>query len=378
MGGLKMRKISLLVIAVSLLIFVVACSSGNTDSTKEETGNDTTKDEAELIEVNMGLMPYFDYAPWAVAEEKGFFEEEGLTLNSTMFPVEGNVAPALINGSIDIGAFSDTPSITLASQFDDLRMVSFHNVFKGFAIMSRDEEEIKTYEELLNELGDSQEAANVIGEQLKGKSVVTTSGATFYMVLQQALENAGLSLDDIEIIDIEPDAGVSAFISGTGDFYLGGLPQREKLEEEGFIPLISGEEIGPGAVILAGLASTKEYLDSNPEIIEKVENVWFKAMEYIVDNPEDAYGIMASWSNEQDGGSSTADDVKGFFEDYVVLAKTLEETEQMFYDSSSEYYWNNRYQFLVDYHEDTEEIKEGSVNIDELVVAEEIFNDLKK
>jgi len=373
-----MRNIYMFFITLSMLVLVVACSSGNQDSTKNEEGENTTEDDVELVEVNMGLMPYFDYAPWAIAEKKGFFEEEGLTLNSTMFPVEGNVAPALINGSIDIGAFSDTPSITLASQFDDLRMVSFHNVFKGFAIMSRDGEEIKTYEELMEELDDSQEAANVIGEQLKGKSVVTTSGATFYMVLQQALENAGLSLDDIEIIDIEPDAGVSAFISGTGDFYLGGLPQREKLEEEGFIPLISGEEIGPGAVILAGLASTNEYLDANPDMIEKIENVWFKTMEYIVDEPEDAYGIMAEWSNEQDGGNSTADDVKGFFEDYVVLAKTLEETEEMFYDSSSEYYWNNRYQFLVDYHEETEEIKKGSVNIDELVVAEEIFEELKK
>src|SRR5690625_2830150 len=378
MGGFQMRNIYMFFITLSMLVLVVACSSGNQDSTKNEEGENTTEDDVELVEVNMGLMPYFDYAPWAIAEKKGFFEEEGLTLNSTMFPVEGNVAPALINGSIDIGAFSDTPSITLASQFDDLRMVSFHNVFKGFAIMSRDGEEIKTYEELMEELDDSQEAANVIGEQLKGKSVVTTSGATFYMVLQQALENAGLSLDDIEIIDIEPDAGVSAFISGTGDFYLGGLPQREKLEEEGFIPLISGEEIGPGAVILAGLASTNEYLDANPDMIEKIENVWFKTMEYIVDEPEDAYGIMAEWSNEQDGGNSTADDVKGFFEDYVVLAKTLEETEEMFYDSSSEYYWNNRYQFLVDYHEETEEIKKGSVNIDELVVAEEIFEGLKK
>lgn len=370
-----MKKLSIGIMFAVALLLISACSSSGDNN---NNNNNAEPNEDELIEVNLGLMPYFDYAPWALAEEKGFFEDEGLELNSMMFPVEGNVAPALVNGSIDFGAFSDTPSITLASQFDELKMVSFHHVFKGFAIMSHEDEEIKTYEQLVDELGDPDEAAIEAGKQLEGKSVVTTSGATFYMVLEQALTNAGLTMEDIDLIDMEPDAGVSAFISGTGDFYLGGLPQREKLQEEGFLPLISGDEIGPGAITQGGLASSEKFLDENPDVVEKIENVWFNAMEYTEENTEEAYDYMAEWSNEQGGGDSTGADVEEFFEDYVLLAGTVEEMESMFFDPDSDYYWKDRYEFLIDYHESTGEIDEGSVDIEKLVVAEEYFEKLKK
>ena len=311
-----MKKVFGLFIATFMVFSLIACSGANKDQ-------NSNTDEVKMTEVKFGLMPYYDYAPWALAEQKGFFEEEGIQFKATMFPVEGNVAPALINGSIDIGAFSDTPSITLAAQFDDLRMISFHNIFKGFAIMKKKDSGIKTYEELLSEFDDPKQAAIEAGKQLKGKSIVTTSGATFYMVLEQALLNADLTMDDVKLIDMEPDIGVSAFISGTGDFYLGGLPQREKLQTEGYSALISGEEIGPGAVILAGLAATKKYTEQNPEIIKKVEKVWFKTMDFMKNNPDEAYQVIADWSNKQTGGTNAADDVKKFVQDYVIFAEKL-------------------------------------------------------
>lgn len=332
--------------------------------------------DGDLVEVSFGLMPYYDYAPWALAENQGFFEEEGLKFKSTMFPVEGNVAPALVNGSIDFGAFSDTPSITLASQFEDLQMLAFYNVFKGFALMAK-KDEFKTYQEFLTELGDPEQAAIETGKQLKGKSIVTTSGATFYMVLEQALRNSGLTMDDINIIDMEPDAGVSAFISGTGDLYLGGLPQRERLQEEGYPALISGEEIGPGAVILAGIASTKDFVEKNEDIINKVQKVWMKTMDFMANQPEDAYAFIAKWSNEQSGGNNTAEDVKAFLDDYVVFPKTVDELNDMFYSPASPYYWKDRYEYLVEYHEQAGEIKQGSVHLDQLIQAEKFFNKLK-
>lgn len=357
-----MRKLLSILFVVSLVGFVLGACSKST--------------KGDLEEVKFGLMPYYDYAPWALAGDLGYFEEEGISFKPTYFPVEGNVAPALANGSIDIGAFSDTPSITLASQFEELQMVAFHNVFKGFAIMSR-KDQFKTYDEFLTELGDPEKAAIETGKQLKGKSVITTSGAAFYMVLEQAMKNAGLSIDDMKIIDMEPDTGVSAFISGTGDFYLGGLPQRERLQQEGFSALIGGDEIGPGAVILAGIAATKGYVDKNSELISKVERVWFKTMEYMKSNPKEAHEFIAKWSNEQTGGSATEDDVAAFLEDYVIFPKTLEETEKLFYDSSSPSYWKDRYEYLVDYHESAGEIKSDSVDLQKLIIAEDIFKELK-
>ncbi|SHE49308.1 ABC-type nitrate/sulfonate/bicarbonate transport system, substrate-binding protein [Seinonella peptonophila] len=356
-----MKKWSILVLIFAFAISMVGCSSGS------ESG--------DLTKVNVGLMPYYDYSPLAFAEEKGFFKAEGIDFKSTMFPVEGNVAPALVQGSIDIGAFSDTPSITLASQFPDLEMVSFHNVFKGFAIVGR--KGSKTYDQLIKEGKDGQAAAVELGKQLKGKSIITTSGASFYMVIEQALKNAGLSKKDVKIIDMEPDQGASAFISGTGDFYLGGLPQREKLEQEGYPAIISGDQIGSGAVILAGLASTKKFVSEHPEVIQKMEKVWFKTLDYMQKHPDEAYKFVADWSNKQSGGKSKPADVKKFFTDYITFAHSKAEAQKLFYDPNSPTNWKKRYENLIQYHEESKEIKKGSVKLDQLVPAEKIFSDLK-
>ncbi|XID90317.1 ABC transporter substrate-binding protein [Paenibacillaceae bacterium WGS1546] len=364
-----MKKGLVVLLASVLMTLGLAACSGNGAS---------TGGEKKLKEVRLGLMPYYDYAPWALAEKMGFFEEEGIKPISLMFPVEGNVAPALVNGSIDMGGFSDTPSITLASQFGNLRMISFLNIFKGFAIMADKDGGFKTYEELLKESNDPQQAAIEAGKQLEGKSIVTTSGAAFYMVLEQALLNAGLTMKDVKLIDMEPDVGVSAFIAGTGDFYLGGLPQREKLQGEGYPALISGEEIGPGAVMLAGLATTKKYAEANPETIKSMQKVWFKTMDYMQSNPDEAYAYLAEWSNQQNGGASTGEDVKKFIESYVIFAKSPEEAQSLFYDESSPTNWEKRYEYLVKYHEESGEIKQDSVKLDELVIAESVFQAYNK
>ncbi|QJD84447.1 ABC transporter substrate-binding protein [Cohnella herbarum] len=367
-----MKKWTALLALIVLSVSLAACSGNDkNDEGAAESGG-------KLKEVSFGMMPYYDYAPWALAENQGFFEQEGIKFKSTMFPVEGNVAPALINGSIDIGGFGDTPSITLASQFQDLRMVSFLNIFKGFAIMANKKGDFKTYEQFLKESNDPKQAAIETGKQLKGKSIVTTSGAAFYMVLEQALVNAGLTMDDVKLIDMEPDVGVSAFISGTGDFYLGGLPQREKLQGEGYPALISGDEIGPGAVMLAGLATTKKYADKNPETIKSLQKVWFKTMDYMKSNPDEAYAFLAKWSNEQNGGKSTADDAKKFIEAYVIFAKSPEDAKALFYDENSSTSWKQRYEYLVKYHEETDIIKKDSVKINDLVLAESIFQSLQQ
>lgn len=357
-----MKKMSILLVIIVLAVSVLGCTATN------------NSEDNNLTKLRVGIMPYYDYAPLALAGAKGFFKEEGIAFESMMFPVEGNLAPALVKGSIDIGAFSDTPSVTLAAQFPDLQMTSFHNVFKGFAIMGK--KGFKTYDQL-KEGKDEQATKAELAKQLKGKSIITTSGAAFYMVIEEALKKAGLKKADVKIIDMEPDQGVSAFISGTGDFYLGGLPQRERLEKEGFPAVISGEQIGSGAVILSGLAANKKFITKNPGVVQKVEKVWFKTMDYMKKNPDEANKFIADWSNKQSGGKNTGEDIKKFLDNYVTFASTKEEAQKLFYDPQSTTYWKKRYENLIKYHEGSKEIKIGSVNIDNLVIAEKIFKELK-
>lgn len=362
-----MRKTIAAIALGATAIALAGCSSAPAPAPSES---------AELTHVNFGMMPYFDYAPWELADAQGFFAEEGIDYESTMFPVEGNLAPALVNGSIDVGAFSDTAAVQLAGQFSDLRMVGFQNVFTGFAIMSR-EGAFTTYDEFLDELGDPQEAASAIADELKGKSVVTTSGAAFEMVLDQALANGGLTMDDIDVIDFEPDAGVAAFESGTGDFFLGGLPQRQRLTELGSVALISGDQIGAGAIALSGIAASSEFADAHPEVLAALQRVWFKTMAYLQDHTQEAEQFIADWGNANNGASNTAEDVAYFYDNYVIFASTLQDAIDTFYTEGAPLNWKTRIDYLIDYNEATGVIEPGSVNADDLVIAQHVIEEVE-
>ncbi|GII92634.1 ABC transporter substrate-binding protein [Sinosporangium siamense] len=360
-----MRKIAVLALGCALTLGLAACGSGSEDNTAAGTPAKQA--------VKFGIMPYFDYAPWDLAQEQGFFAAEGLEYTSTLFPVEGNMAPALVNGSVDVGAFSDTAAVNLAGQFPKLRMIGFQNVFTGFAIMAR-KGQFTTYEENLAKAGgDAEKAAVATIQQLKGKTIVTTSGAAFSMVIDQALEKAGMPKSDLKVADFEPDAGVAAFQRGTGDIFLGGLPQRQRLTELGNVPLIAGDQIGPGAIALSGLVANDEFAKQHPDALAALQRVWFKTMAYMDANPDKAHGFIADWANKKNGASNKAADVAKFYTDYVKLAKTPADADKMFYAADAPNNWKSRLGYLIKYGEATKALKPGTVRADELVIAPEVM-----
>ncbi|WP_283136225.1 ABC transporter substrate-binding protein [Rhizohabitans arisaemae] len=361
-----MKRIASLALGCVLALGLSACGSSTPEAAPKD-GKPAAK------AVKFGIMPYFDYAPWDLAQEQGFFAAEGIEYTPTLFPVEGNMAPALVNGSVDVGAFSDTAAVNLAGQFPKLRMVGFQNVFTGFAIMTR-KGAFATYEENLAKEGDPDKAAIATISQLKGKTIVTTSGAAFSMVIDQALQKAGMAKGDLKIADFEPDTGVAAFQRGTGDVFLGGLPQRQRLTELGNVALISGDQIGPGAIALSGLAANADFAAANPEVLAALQRVWFKTMAYMDANADKANTFIAEWANKKNGASNKAADVAAFYKDFVKLAKTPAEAREMFYAEGAPNNWKTRIDYLISYGEADKSLKPGSVRADELVIAADVMN----
>lgn len=63
----------------------------------------TSAGEAQTVKLRLGLLPLaLHQLPLMVAKEKGFFQTEGLDVEFTIFKGGSEVAPALINGNIDV------------------------------------------------------------------------------------------------------------------------------------------------------------------------------------------------------------------------------------------------------------------------------------
>ena len=64
-----------LLFLVSVLVMIVLSAAGCGNTADKTAGN------KELQEINIGLMPDIDSVPVIMAQEKGYFAEEGLKVN---------------------------------------------------------------------------------------------------------------------------------------------------------------------------------------------------------------------------------------------------------------------------------------------------------
>lgn len=330
----------------------------------------------EQVTVRFGNLPYLDYGPWIVAEKMGYLDEQGIKLDTTMFEVEQPEIEAMLGGSIDAAAGADSAMLLLAPKAKDtLQMVSVHSLFTGYSIMAR-QGQVKTYDDFIKEGKTEKEALSAACAQLKGKTIILPGGASFYPVLDTCLEYAGLTQDDVTIIDMDPVEGAAAFIQGTGDFYSDGLPQRFRLEKEGMLNMVTGVQLGGGAMDTAGLYVTKEYFQKNPETVYGLMKAWYKAVAYIKSDPDKAIPMMIDWINEQSGAGMTVDDGKRFLQD-LVLFPTYEEVKNWFFTEGSPYFWPNRMKFVKTYNEQSQGVDYTGIDLNAMFPVEEVYSKVK-
>ncbi len=328
----------------------------------------------EPLTIRFGQLPYLDYAPWALAEAKGFLAEEGITFEKSTYEVEQPMYEAMLGGSIDVGDSGDTPFILAAARAPELRLITLTNIFAGYSIMARPDDGFITYDQAVEANGGDREAALAeVAAQMEGKTIILPGGASFTPVLDTALGYAGLTRDSMTILDLDPVEGAAAFIQGEADFYSDGLPQRFRLEQEGMINILTGPQLAGGAMDLAGLGTTQAFLDAHPDAPVRLLRAWYKAIDFLRSDEEEALQIMSDWINEQSGAGFTTEDAKRFLTDLVIVP-TLDESGPMFWtDPASPFYHQTRLQFVVDYFAAAEGLDASAIDLETLVPAAAYF-----
>lgn len=248
-----LKKISI------LLVLVIIVSLGLSACTK-----DTGLQKVRLIEVTHSLF----YTPQYVALTQGFFEEEGLSIELTNGKGADKCMTALISGEADIGFMGSEASIYVYNQGRDNYVINFAQLTQrdGSFLISREKEEDFTF------------------DNLRGKSVIGgRKGGMPEMVLEYVIKNHGLVIgEDVEVrTDIQFDVMAGAFIGGEGDYVTLFEPVAATLEKEGkgYVVASIGEE--GGYVPYTCYSATKDYIEKNPEIVQKFTNAIYKGMVWV-------------------------------------------------------------------------------------------------
>ena len=134
-----------------------------------------------------------------VAEDLGYFEENGLNVTLKEYPSGKQCADALIAGEADISTSADFVLVSNSFNYTDLRVLGAVASCDNVDLVARKDRDI-------NQLSD-----------LKGKKigVLRKSVAEFFLGTLSVLND--FSIDDIEIVDLTPPKNVEAISNGEID-----------------------------------------------------------------------------------------------------------------------------------------------------------------
>ena len=128
-------------------------------------------------------------------------------------------------------------------------------------------------------------------KDLKGKRVAVESGALGAFVLSRALALNGMQASDVSIVHLESNEHPAAFEQGQVDGAVTFDPFRGQLLRAGAHTLFDSTQI-PGEIVDL-LAVRDSVLEKNPQAVQALLTGWFKALDYLHSNPNDAAARMA-------------------------------------------------------------------------------------
>ncbi|MBK3332248.1 ABC transporter substrate-binding protein [Persephonella atlantica] len=126
---------------------------------------------------------------------------------------------------------------------------------------------------------------------LKGKKIGVENSALGAYMLTRALEKAGLTVNDVKIVPLEVDEHLNWFKRGKIDAVVTFEPVKSKILKAGGRVIFDSSQIPEEIVDV--LVVEKEYLDKNPSVVKKLVNQWFRAVNFLKENPKEAFRIIS-------------------------------------------------------------------------------------
>jgi NitT/TauT family transport system substrate-binding protein len=185
--------------------------------------------EPEPIPIKVVVISYLSYAPLFIAQEAGYFAEQGLAVELLHVNRISAALPALVQGDIDVLPAAIMPAyINVVSRGGKIKIVAGKGYYstKGCAysgIMAR---------RSLVESG-------VLGNpsDLAGLRVSTERTSPSYYRFQKLLHSGNLTLDDVRVVDIPAAAKLDAFETGALDVTTSSEPWVTRIMRTGFAVL---------------------------------------------------------------------------------------------------------------------------------------------
>lgn len=210
--------------------------------------------------VSVAYVPIMKFAPLYVAAERGLFEALGLDVEINRVASGTEAIAFLTEGQIDVGGIAIVTSLWNGwNQGLDIRVVAPGGL-EPF-------ENSPTKLMVRKELFDSGAVTSI--EDLRGRTVSVAGGpgSGGEYLAAKAFERAGLTIRDVNLINVANPDMPASFEGGAIDAGILGSPYAQQVEEAGFAVELAGD-LTPGAMTVAFVGSNN-FVTNRPEVAQR-------------------------------------------------------------------------------------------------------------
>lgn len=255
---------------------------------------------------------------WAVDQEKHFFEDEfakyGIEVEWQLFDSGAAEKEAMATNNLDFGSSGIVPVVTIGASDLPVKVLAKYNLDPA-------------YIDILVPAGsDIKEVAD-----LKGKTIACPIGTAEYGFLLIALQNAGLTAEDVEIVNMAKSEHVTALSQNSIEATCTSGPHNLTAINDGIATSILNSEgvFNNTAYIIA----SEEFVQNNPTIAAIFLKAWTAEMDFINQDMEAALDIVVEYT-----GAERESLVYGLSAEYDTEVtdfdkQSLEDIMNMFYET---------------------------------------------
>jgi NitT/TauT family transport system substrate-binding protein len=232
--------------------------------------------QAQETKVTVAISGWTGFAPLTLAKEAGLFKKHGLDVTIKKIPQKDR---HLAIASGDVQCAATTVETWIAWNAAGVATTQIFQLDKSYGA---DGMVVKPG---INSIKD-----------LKGKTMAADApGTATYFTLAWMLKKNGLSMKDVKVVNLSPQAAANAMIAGNTDID-GGMTYE---------PFLSAVRAKPEAgkiiattldypMIMDTFGCTPKFLADNPKAAQGLTNGYFDALEMIKADPKKSFEIMGA------------------------------------------------------------------------------------
>ncbi|MEQ1593551.1 MAG: ABC transporter substrate-binding protein [Casimicrobium sp.] len=231
---------------------------------------------AQDTKVVIGMSGWTGFAPLTLAKEAGLFKKHGLDVSIKKIPQKDR---HLAIASGDIQCAATTVETWIGWNAAGVATTQIFQLDKSYG-------------------ADGMVVKPAIAKitDLKGKTVAASApGTSPYFALAWMLKKNGMSVKDVKVVNLEPQAAANAMIAGNADIdaamtyepYLSGV--RAKPEAGKIIATTIDYPM-----VMDTFGCTPKFLSENPKAAQALANGYFDALAIIKSDPKKSFEIMGA------------------------------------------------------------------------------------